>query len=256
MKVGNVKDKLLKFVKERAPELFIALLLFSILVFVTMESYGVELNLGNVGGTVKGIIATVTPRPTSIQGSYQNKNIDIDLPTITPLPTLNPDPFVNCECGDEIRYIKSSECNKMVCCLRDVNCGGGKFFTNTFAECNQSVCCEIGNKWYLYKDKNECTRDQNRRSSYSNSGESLEFEPWPTLKPLPTFEPWPTYGYTNYKDYDTIEKEIRQKEAECRVESAEKIRGAQSRYGGGALCDFAIQQIEKEAEECLRRARQ
>ena len=55
-------------------------------------------------------------------------------------PTIDPDPPVLCNIS--------------------ANCGGGTTPLRQ-SECANSTCCQIGNNWVFYKDKNQCVQDQN-----------------------------------------------------------------------------------------------
>jgi len=58
-----------------------------------------------------------------------------------PTPTLKP---------------RTNNSDPMVNCKSDL-CDGGKIRQS---ECNSSTCCQIGNKWIFYLDKNKCIEDQ------------------------------------------------------------------------------------------------
>ncbi|MFH2062279.1 MAG: hypothetical protein ABIJ43_04820 [Candidatus Beckwithbacteria bacterium] len=47
----------------------------------------------------------------------------------------------------------------MINCNISSNCGGGTTYIKK-SECDNSVCCQIGDKWVFYKDKNQCNKDQ------------------------------------------------------------------------------------------------
>lgn len=61
------------------------------------------------------------------------------MPTYKPVPTIDPNPPVLCNVSP--------------------NCGGGTTPLRQ-SECNNSTCCQIGDKWIFYKDKVQCGRDQ------------------------------------------------------------------------------------------------
>ena len=83
-------------------------------------------------------------------------------------PTPDPDPVIDCLIAPE--------------------CGGGSRQMR-FSECNQTTCCQVGDKWYFYLNKNKCTEDQKNYwdSYYSQRSSSI-----PTYTPLPT-PTLPTY---------------------------------------------------------------
>lgn len=66
-------------------------------------------------------------------------------PSPTPKPYVpDPDPTISCnihqDCGGGTRLLKSSVCNK-------------------------SICCQIGTSWIFYEDRDKCTQDQNANSN-------------------------------------------------------------------------------------------
>ncbi len=78
---------------------------------------------------------TVTPSPTPTIPTQTTKTY------VVPLPTTDPDPIVSCNIS--------------------ANCGGGTTPLRQ-SECANSTCCGFsGGKWIFYKDKNQCTKDQN-----------------------------------------------------------------------------------------------
>jgi hypothetical protein len=107
------------------------------------------------------------------------KILDTPTPTPTPMPTpiyiaptVDPDPPVLCNVNP--------------------NCGGGTTPLRQ-SECNNSTCCQIGDKWIFYKDKVQCGRDQVGK----NSGASV-----PVQQTLQNSNKTPVFlsygGYTVY----------------------------------------------------------
>jgi hypothetical protein len=94
--------------------------------------------------------------------------------------TWSTDPFISCSISSE--------------------CGGGTALLKKSA-CSKSTCCQIGDKWYLYSDKNQCGQDQ---KTYWDST-----HPTPTTTPTliptvtPTFTPTPTVNILqrNFNQY-------------------------------------------------------
>jgi uncharacterized membrane protein YsdA (DUF1294 family) len=103
-----------------------------------------------------GIIASqFRASPTPITIPTFSMPTDTPTPSPTPVyipqyiaPTVDPDPPVLCNVSP--------------------NCGGGTTPLRQ-SECNNSTCCQIGDKWIFYKDKVQCGRDQGAQSSRSNS---------------------------------------------------------------------------------------
>ena len=61
--------------------------------------------------------------------------------------------------------MKLTECKATTCCLVDVKCGGPKLMSTK--GCQDSICCQIGDNWILYPDRNQCSRDQQTRAKES-----------------------------------------------------------------------------------------
>ena len=57
-------------------------------------------------------------------------------------------------------------------CKVNENCGGGTIPLKQ-SECNNSTCCQIGDKWIFYKDKNKCKQDQSSNQPSYNYRETL-----------------------------------------------------------------------------------
>lgn len=80
-------------------------------------------------------------------------NFKPEKPSITPtvyvvkvyklIPTIDSDPPVHCQ--------------------KNINCGGGTTPLRK-SECDNSTCCQIGDKWIFYKDKNQCFKDQGQKT--------------------------------------------------------------------------------------------
>ncbi|MEM3394326.1 MAG: CAP domain-containing protein, partial [Candidatus Methanomethylicia archaeon] len=71
--------------------------------------------------------------------------------------------------------VKGTQTNsdQIVNCQISPECGGGSRQMK-LSECNKSTCCQIGDKWYLYLDKDKCIEDQkNNSSSKSNSSNKV-----------------------------------------------------------------------------------
>jgi hypothetical protein len=101
---------------------------------------------------------------------YNNKNptptnkVNQDL-----IPTSDPDPIVNCNIN--------------------IHCGGGsQLLRNSI--CDNSICCEIGEKSYFYQDKSKCFLDQlihnNATVLQQTSQLRQNINPTITNTPIPT----------------------------------------------------------------------
>lgn len=96
----------------------------------------VTVNLSGKQGEVASVTETAKPNV------YLPPPASTSTPTPTPkpvqqiAPTIDPDPIINCNFPQNgIKKLKRSECSK-------------------------SFDCQIGEKWYIYTDKNKCSEDQ------------------------------------------------------------------------------------------------
>jgi len=90
---------------------------------------------------------------------------------ITPIPTIDPDPVISCSLNEK--------------------CGGGTISMRR-SECSNTTCCEIAGKWVVYKDRNQCTKDQETYwNNYYGAGNNYVA---PTYAPIPI----PTYSIPTY----------------------------------------------------------
>jgi len=88
--------------------------------------------------TIELQMVTASPEPTTIPTPIQKYTQKV-------YPTKDPDPPVLCNISDK--------------------CGGGTKPLKQ-SECNNSTCCQIGDKWIFYQDKSQCTRDQGGQVKY------------------------------------------------------------------------------------------
>lgn len=82
----------------------------------------------------------------------------------------------------------TTDSDPLILCNVHPNCGGGTISLKK-SECDNSVCCQIGDKWIFYKDKSKCDPDQKSywTNYYKQTGDSNYVVP--TYAPLPTFGP-------------------------------------------------------------------
>lgn len=97
---------------------------------------------------ILGVRTQQSPIPTIDDTSTSTS----ESPTPTAIPVqkntyVDPDPAISCNIN--------------------VNCGGGTTSLKK-SECSNSTCCQIGNKWIFYKDKNQCSKDQGQNVPSSN----------------------------------------------------------------------------------------
>ncbi len=84
----------------------------------------------------------------------------------TPIPTSTPYPTV--VQPTRATYVDP---NPIITCNVSANCGGG---TRQLRKnvCDNSTCCQIGDSWLFYEDKDKCIVDQNAYVSSNNNQQS------------------------------------------------------------------------------------
>lgn len=150
---------------------------------------------GHIISQILGISVKVTPAPTGVPIRIFDTpapRITQTAPTEVPQQdTISTANLVDCvgPDGKRLRATKQ-ECDEfnlawhpelvIVTCQIDSQCGGGSIQLQR-GVCENSTCCQIGDKWTFYQDKNKCVQDQN---IYNVN--------LPTPTPLPTSTPTPT----------------------------------------------------------------
>lgn len=103
-----------------------------------------EKNNGQIEGTNTQVTATpkITSTPTI-------KPIQKTVAKPTATPTADPNPVISCRISE--------------------NCGGGSVQMRK-DECNNSICCEVGDTWRMYSSKSDCNQaqDQYWKDYYAN----------------------------------------------------------------------------------------
>ena len=167
----------------------------------------------------------LSPKPTPKVVKYKTNN-----------PTVDSDPPIHCNIGP--------------------NCGGGTIPLKK-SECDNSTCCQIGNQWIFYKDRNKCTEDQKKNQPTYN----YPTYDYPTYSPipLPSYEPYvyepyvqppPTEGEIEAEIY-RINKIIEQCKSDVRWEYQGKIQSC-NQYSGSAR-EACIETLTKEQERELKK---
>jgi hypothetical protein len=82
---------------------------------------------------------------------------------VSPIPSSIPTPKPQVK-GITTQTVKKVDSDPPVHCNVNANCGGGTTPLKK-SECDNSICCQIGDKWIFYKDKNKCIADQGGRPS-------------------------------------------------------------------------------------------
>ncbi len=160
--INSFKKALIEVISSPHPKF----LLIAIIVFVISFLYGIsgDIDLIHAYSDLKSKLfkteVVIEKKPT-----IPNKRI-IELPNLKNTVTPTTKPIVN--------YPTSTpDPDPIITCNMHINCGGGTKQLRK-SVCEQSTCCEIGNSWTFYEDKNKCTQDQN--SYYSNSNNPPQFE--------------------------------------------------------------------------------
>jgi len=123
----------------------------------------------------------------------------------------------------------------IVDCKIHPNCGGGTRRMRK-SECDRSICCEIGGKWYFYSSREKCTEDQKKywnsyydkyypiTNSYRGNFNYPTLAPLPTFGPLPTIEPPPDLS-SFYSKLDNINRELEKSMSEYtkKIEESSKL---------------------------------
>jgi hypothetical protein len=192
------------------------------------------------------------------------KGANIVLPTLEPteIPTDTPTP---------IPQVYQPPVDPPVLCNIDAKCGGGTTPLKQ-SECNNSTCCQIGNKWIFYKNKSQCIQDQNayngNNTNNSKSGlilcvksfgsfwdtqsdcdstpntapaqpNSQSNTPVPTTAPQPTQQPQPVDATAYNNCVSNVQNTYNQQQ-----------QGCMAQYGGqgtGQACIQIAQQNEQQA---------
>lgn len=151
------------------------------------------------GGLIsnKGDISKTIQQIPYVFNYTVGKNIPTPSPTVTPYPTDEPTQYPT------VKVIYPTvDPDPVITCNIHSDCGGGTMQLRR-SVCNNSTCCQIGDKWYFYQDKGKCTADQN---SYASGQRQNVPQVLPNYQ-SPTSAPWPTYAtYPTIAPYVPISK--------------------------------------------------
>lgn len=169
--------------------------------------------------------------------------------------------------------------DRPVHCNVHPNCGGGTT-PLTKAECDNSICCQIGDEWIFYKDKEQCEKDQEKNSSkqvlvtcetdlgtyeltesdceyYQQFAKSQQksYDYQPAEEPVKnevTVQPSPSFDYEEYA-YEMLQAlETCKGDARRRYQNSITRAGNAARAAGGQLMgtDRLDKQLERDIEYC------
>lgn len=150
-----------------------------------------------------------------LEGKYnKEKQSPASQPTPTLSPTPTPKPVVK---GTSIIPTPTSDPDPVIECKSEL-CNGGWM---PQSKCNQSTCCQIGDKWYFYLSKDKCRQDQETywanyyKGNYYVPNYNLPPSYTYTPAPLPTYQPLPTptldYSYLDIEYQKWLEEEHQKK---------------------------------------------
>jgi len=109
------------------------------------------------------IVVLAGPIIKEQRASRERQKIVLPSPTVSPSLLPSNQPKTN-----PVNPNTNSNSDYMVNCRTTAECGGGTVYIKK-SECDNSTCCQIGDKWIFYKDKNQCTRDQGQNSGSTNN---------------------------------------------------------------------------------------
>jgi len=136
------------------------------------------------------ILFSVKNDPTFFGILGESTSTPISTPTMQPIPTETPIPTPTIP---TYNYVAPTiDPNPPIHCKISSNCGGGTTPLRQ-SECNNSVCCQIGDKWIFYKDRNQCINDQNSKNRNTTSG---NYNASPSYPPCTVYYPALKYSQT------------------------------------------------------------
>jgi len=160
-------------------------------------------------------------------------------------------------------------------CSVHTNCGGGTVPLKQ-SECSNSVCCQLGDRWVTYKDKNQCIQDQKANqpsnpkpyvSTYVDDRIDCDVY-YPILDITQTYRVNPSTcnfyksraGTISSEDTVDVapvdnsisEEEYKRVKAACMSEFNDKKQGIYARYGlSGSVGPAMIDILRKEYQFCF-----
>lgn len=147
----NLVVSILKSLKEVKNRWYGVLTIVTLFLFFIML-FNYEQVLTKWGNFING-----TDYQQNINNSHQiNKPIFDSNSAPTQVPTPKKDVVVE---KKDVPVETTSNPDPPVHCSIHENCGGGTTPLKQ-SECDNSTCCQVGDEWIFYKDKNQCTKDR------------------------------------------------------------------------------------------------
>lgn len=99
----------------------------------------------------------------AIHGGQTFSNLTTTKPPPAPIPTSKPLPLpIYIPEVEGVKTTKTQpviDIDPIITCNISTNCGGGSR-QMTKSECDQTICCQIGDSWSFYMSKDKCYQDQ------------------------------------------------------------------------------------------------
>jgi hypothetical protein len=148
------------------------------------------------------------------------------------------------------------ETDPMVNCQISQNCGGGTKYLKK-SDCDNSVCCEIGDEWFFYFSKDECNKDQKSFTDelikqLREDMENYDYDT-PTYTP-PVYDPPTTYTPPVYTPPQKTEEQIALEIEQCKSDVREKYSQllSQCNFGDNSATEACIQTFTERRERELK----
>lgn len=219
--------KIKKWTEKDPVNYFVVIILVFLFIFLLINLPGIYSVVLGVSGKFKMNSMPTISIPT-----------DVPTPSFTETPTPTEAPYI----------APTRDPDPPVLCNVNSNCGGGTTPLRQ-SECNNSTCCQIGDKWIFYKDKNQCTQDQN--NYYKNSSNSYvppAYIPLPTYAPLPTYQPYVAPTTDPQVAIDQHNSQVEYCRSSVSAQYSDLIRGCSIRFGDSSAAEGCTHTYESQRQ--------
>lgn len=156
----NLVVSILKSLKEVKNRWYGVLTISTLFLFFIML-FNYEQVLTKLGNFLNG-----TDYQQNINNSHKINESILDSNSVpTKAPTPKKDVVVE---KKDVPVETNSNPDPPVHCSIHENCGGGTTPLKQ-SECDNSICCQIGDEWIFYKDKDQCAKDQSASYKYTET---------------------------------------------------------------------------------------